>query len=59
MSEPLERLAAALADRYTVERELGQAGMARVYLAHDLKRDRDVVLKVLRQELAAAAHVLP
>jgi eukaryotic-like serine/threonine-protein kinase len=43
----------ALADRYTVERELGHGGMATVYLAHDLKHDRKVAIKVLRPELAA------
>jgi serine/threonine-protein kinase len=47
------RLAAALADRYRIERELGQGGMATVYLAHDLKHDRKVAVKVLRPELAA------
>jgi len=47
------RLAAALADRYTIERELGAGGMATVYLAQDLKHDRKVALKVLRPELAA------
>jgi len=46
------RLTAALADRYRIERELGQGGMATVYLAHDLKHDRKVALKVLRPELA-------
>lgn len=46
------RLAAALADRYRVERELGAGGMATVYLAHDLKHDRDVAIKVLKPELA-------
>ena len=49
-----ERLAGALADRYTIERELGAGGMATVYLARDLKHDRQVALKVLRQELTAA-----
>jgi serine/threonine-protein kinase len=43
-----------LADRYALERELGQGGMATVYLAHDLKHDRKVALKVVRPELAAA-----
>jgi eukaryotic-like serine/threonine-protein kinase len=49
-----EALAAALADRYRIERELGRGGMATVYLAHDLRHDRPVALKVLRPELAAA-----
>jgi serine/threonine-protein kinase len=40
-------------DRYRIERELGQGGMATVYLAHDLKHDRKVAIKVLRPELAA------
>ena len=48
-----ERLAAVLADRYRIARELGQGGMATVYLAHDLKHDRKVAIKVLRPELAA------
>ncbi|HMV33222.1 MAG TPA: serine/threonine-protein kinase, partial [Gemmatimonadales bacterium] len=48
-----DRLAAALADRYRLERELGQGGMATVYLAHDLKHDRKVAVKVLKPELAA------
>jgi tRNA A-37 threonylcarbamoyl transferase component Bud32 len=47
------RLAAALADRYRIERELGQGGMATVYLAHDVRHDRKVAVKVLRPELAA------
>ena len=47
------RLIDALADRYRIERELGQGGMATVYLAHDLKHDRKVALKVLKPELAA------
>jgi serine/threonine-protein kinase len=50
---PLDRLTAALADRYALERELGQGGMATVYLARDLRHDRKVALKVLRPELAA------
>ena len=48
-----ERLTTALADRYRIERELGQGGMATVYLAQDLRHDRRVALKVLRPELAA------
>jgi len=47
------RLAEALADRYRIEREIGSGGMATVYLAHDLKHDRNVAVKVLRPELAA------
>src|ERR671913_1643384 len=53
MTVPSERLSAALADRYRIERELGQGGMATVYLAHDLKHERKVALKVLKPELAA------
>ena len=48
-----ERLSAALAGRYRIDRELGQGGMATVYLAEDLKHDRKVALKVLKPELAA------
>ncbi|MEP7325527.1 MAG: protein kinase [Gemmatimonadota bacterium] len=48
-----ERLTAALADRYRIERELGQGGMATVYLAEDLKHHRKVAVKVLKPELAA------
>jgi serine/threonine protein kinase len=47
------RLAAALADRYRIECELGAGGMATVYLAEDLKHDGKVALKVLKPELAA------
>jgi len=50
----MDRLTAALADRYRLEREVGQGGMATVYLAQDLKHNRRVALKVLRPELAAA-----
>ena len=52
MTDPLPRLSAALADRYRIERELGQGGMATVYLAEDLKHHRKVAIKVLRPELA-------
>src|SRR5687767_6801380 len=53
MSGVSDRLSAALADRYRIERELGQGGMATVYLAEDLKHKRKVALKVLKPELAA------
>ena len=52
-SEPISRLNAALEGRYRVERQLGEGGMATVYLADDLKHDRKVALKVLKPELAA------
>ncbi len=54
MSEQIDRLRSALADRYAIERELGSGGMATVYLAQDLKHDRKVAVKVLRPELASA-----
>jgi serine/threonine protein kinase len=53
MTDASSRLATALADRYRIERELGAGGMATVYLAHDLKHDRKVAIKVLKPELAA------
>ncbi len=53
MPEITARLSTALADRYKIERHLGEGGMATVYLAHDLKHDRKVALKVLKPELAA------
>jgi len=53
VSDSLERLKVALSDRYSIERELGAGGMATVYLAHDVKHDRKVAVKVLRPELAA------
>jgi len=53
MSDLVERLRAALAGRYDVERELGAGGMATVYLAEDLKHRRKVAVKVLRPDLAA------
>ncbi|MEO8140619.1 MAG: serine/threonine-protein kinase, partial [Gemmatimonadota bacterium] len=46
-------LITALQHRYRLDREIGQGGMATVYLAHDLKHDRSVALKVLRPEVAA------
>jgi serine/threonine-protein kinase len=54
MANAVDRLKAAIADRYTVERELGAGGMATVYLAEDLKHHRQVAVKVLKPELAAA-----
>ena len=53
MAQQVERLKAALADRYTIQEELGAGGMATVYLAEDLKHHRKVAVKVLRPELAA------
>ncbi len=51
MSDILKRLKSALASRYTIERELGAGGMATVYLAQDLKHDRNVAIKLLRPDL--------
>ena len=53
MTDPVTRLNAALEGRYRIERELGEGGMATVYLADDLKHERKVALKVLKPELAA------
>ena len=54
MSNVLERLSRVLADRYSVQRELGAGGWATVYLATDQKHQREVALKVLRPEVASA-----
>ena len=54
MTDTLSRLNAALAGHYQIERELGQGGMATVYLALDLKHHRKVAIKVLREDLAAS-----
>ena len=53
MSQLFDRLKSALADRYAVERELGQGGMATVFLAQDLKHERRVAIKVMGHDLAA------
>ncbi len=53
MSDAVSRLNAALEGRYSIERELGEGGMAIVYLADDLKHNRNVALKVLKSELTA------
>jgi hypothetical protein len=54
VTDTTARLTTSLADRYRVERELGSGGMATVYLAHDLRHDRDVAVKVLHPDLGAA-----
>jgi serine/threonine-protein kinase len=54
MSDVLPRLTTALESRYRVAREVGVGGMATVYLAHDLRHERDVAIKVLHPDLAAA-----
>ena len=53
MTELLDRLTVALSDRYAIESQLGEGGMATVYLAHDVKHNRKVAVKVLRPELSA------
>ena len=52
MQDSFEELRAALSDRYTLERQLGAGGMATVYLAHDLRHNRKVAIKVMHPELA-------
>src|SRR5215208_7283427 len=57
MPPPPAGLLHSLADRYRIERELGAGGMATVHLAHDLRHDRDVAIKVLHPDLAATIGV--
>ncbi len=54
VTPPSDRLTAALRRSYRIDRELGAGGMATVYLAHDLKHERDVAIKVLHPDLGAA-----
>ncbi len=54
MSPEIERLREALADRYHIDRALGEGGMATVYLADDLKHHRPVAIKVLKPEIASS-----
>lgn len=53
----IDRLAVSLADRYSIERQIGAGGMATVYLAHDMRHDRNVALKVLKPDLGAVLGV--
>src|SRR5678815_4270827 len=53
MTGTMHAIASALSERYRVERELGAGGMATVFLAHDLRHDRDVAIKVLHPDLGA------
>ena len=57
MTNPADQLNTSLAGRYAIERELGQGGMATVYLAQDIKHKRKVALKVLKPELGAVLGV--
>ncbi len=57
MDEIAERISEAIADRYRIERKLGAGGMANVYLARDLRYDRDTAIKVMRPELAQSLGV--
>ena len=54
MTDVAHRLTAAPSDRYRIEREIGAGGIATVYLAHDIRHQRDVAIKVLHPELGAA-----
>ena len=50
--ETVDRLKAVLADRYTIERQVGSGGMADVFLTHDRRHDRKVAIKVMHRDLA-------
>jgi tRNA A-37 threonylcarbamoyl transferase component Bud32/membrane-associated phospholipid phosphatase len=54
MPDPIDQFREELADRYAIEREIGRGGMATVYLAQDLKHDRQVAVKVLLPELSTS-----
>ena len=56
MPDPIQRLNAALEGRYRIERELGEGGMATVYLADEVKHERKVALKILRLEPSAVCR---
>jgi len=53
MDDQLDALRSALSGRYEIERKLGEGGMAKVYLAHDVRHDRQVAVKVLRTDLSS------
>jgi tetratricopeptide (TPR) repeat protein len=57
MADGIERLKAALADRYEIEREIGHGGMGVVYLGREIKHDRSVAIKVLRRDVASAVSI--
>jgi eukaryotic-like serine/threonine-protein kinase len=54
VNDPLDRLRSALGDRYDLDRQIGEGGMATVYRAKDVKHERTVAIKVLREELSAS-----
>jgi eukaryotic-like serine/threonine-protein kinase len=55
--EPVDRLKAVLADRYTVERQIGSGGMADVFLTHDRRHDRKVAIKMMHRQLSELVGV--